>query len=108
VYRNFPDRLLVDVQAFVFRCGDPLHIPMPLNIGEGLMSGASFDVSWKDGDEMRPVALIFTQERHKSPGLFWDYFLELPAKDIPLSEGMVIDMAMHYGVVRAHLSAGFQ
>lgn len=104
-YTTFPDRLIVDVEATVFRCPARRDNVMPPDYGAGLMAGASFDVRWKRGAETRPASLLSTKEEHRSPGLRWDYLLEVTAKGVPLNDALIIDMSMRQGLSHAVLSA---
>ena|SRR6266480_501784 len=77
---TFPDPLIIDVEATVFRCVLEPNRLVPPDYAASLMSGAVCEVSWKiQESKIRPIALLSTQERHKSPGLRWDYFLHLHA-----------------------------
>jgi hypothetical protein len=97
-YRTFPDRLIVDVQATAYRCsGVRGRIPPP-DLGGGLLGALSFQLKWRAGSEMQIASLVSTQTRHRPPGIRWDYFLELSAKDIPLSDSLLIDV-----VARDHI-----
>lgn len=93
IYANFPDKLTLDIQATVFRC--PLRSGQIISpdYAAGLMSKASFEVSWHDQSGVKPALISSVREEHKAP-LRWDYFLELPAKDIPLIETLLIDVRL--------------
>ncbi len=105
IYYKFPDTLMVDVEAIIFRCEDTPEQPLPPDYGAGLMAGASWKVSWKTRGDIRPVSLVSTTERHRVPSLRWEYFLEVRAKDVPLTDGLVIDVSLRHGISHARLLA---
>ncbi len=105
--RTFPDRLMVDFEATVQRCDPRPNEIVPPDYASGLMTGATFEVSWKRGAERRTVPLQFREERHR-PGLRWDYFFEVPAKDVPLTDDLLIDVSLRHGTSRTSLSAGLR
>lgn len=84
-YRNFAGQLVVDVEAFPFKCHAKATEIVPPDYAAGLMAEASFAVAWKSGNETRPVVLLATEERHRNRSLGWSYFLTLPSNDVPLT-----------------------
>lgn len=104
--RTFPQRLVVDVHAVVLKCPvRPDQIEMP-GYGEGFMSKTSVQLSWKGvSGEPRPVSPLTTRERHPRPSLEWDYFLEVPSEDVPLTDTLLLDISFRQGTAHAHLSA---
>lgn len=107
-YRNFPDQLVVDVEGFAWKCTGRADQITPPDYASGLMEKASFEVSWKRGNETRPATLLSTQERHPSPGWRWCYFLTVPSKDVPLTDNMVIDVSLRQGIARTQLTTNLK
>ena len=107
-YRNFPDQLVVDVEGFAVKCTPRAGEITPPDYAAGLMEGASFEVSWKRGDEIRPVVLLSTQERHQSPGIRWYYFLTIPSNNVPLTDSLVIDVSLRHGMSHTKLTANLK
>src|SRR5258706_4148614 len=105
LFRTFPEHLIVDVHVAIFKCPvrpDQMELP---SYGEGFMSETSFQLGWKGAfGDLRPVSQLSTHEQHQRPSLQWDYFLELPAKDVPLTDSLLIDISFHRGAAHAHLS----
>lgn len=102
---TFPDRIILDVEATVYKCRPKPNEIIAPDYAAGLMTDASFEASWKEGAETRSIPLLFSEERHR-PGLRWDYFLGIPAKGIPLTENLLIDVSLRKGISRTSLSAG--
>lgn len=102
-YRNFPGQLVVDVEAFPFKCKANATEIIPPDYAAGLMTGASFALAWKRGDETRPVVLLATEERHHSLRLGWSYFLTLPTNDVPLTDSLIIDVSLRHGISQTRL-----
>ena len=104
-FRTFPERLLVDVEATAYSCSGSSGRPLPPDFGEGLLSDPTFEIAWKVGGRARPTTVLPNQIRHKDHSLRWDYFLEIPARDIPLTEELIVDVSMRGGVNRCQISA---
>src|SRR5205807_10170915 len=102
---NFPDPLIADVEATVFRCTPKPDEIVPPDYAHGLMTEASFEASWKTGKETHSVPLLVTKERHR-PGPRWDYFVGVPAKSVALTDDLLLNVSLRQGVGRASLSAG--
>jgi hypothetical protein len=102
MYANFPDQLLVDVEAHPLKCAAEMTPP---DYAAGLMEGPSFELAWKRGDETRPVALLATQEHHHPLGFGWSYVLTLPSATVPLTDSLLIDVSLRHGLCRTHLTA---
>lgn len=102
IFRTFPDRLFVNVEATAYSCSGQ---PLPMGIGGGLLSDPVFETAWKTGDELGSAKVVPDQVRHKNYSLRWDYFLEIPAKDVPLTEELVVDVIMREGTSRCRISA---
>ena len=63
----------------------------PLDIAAGLLGALSFGASWKiNNSDLQPSAVVTTRVEHLSHGIRWNYFLEIPAKDIPLTTELAI------------------
>ncbi len=59
------------------------------------MKSLRFRAQWKRSFELRPAQIASIQTRGPVVHLFanrWDYFLEVPTKDVPLSDSFVIDV----------------
>ena len=61
-----------------------------------LLTLSGFLLRWEFAREMR----------HVRPGVRWDYFLKIPAKDVPLSHKVVIDVFTRDRIALGRLSAG--
>ena len=105
-YETFPKRLVVDVQATIYKCPmKPDQFPAP-GFGEGLMSDPSFELSWKDKSKnVIPVELLSAQQQHQTLSIRWDYFLELSAEDVPLTNTLLIDVSLRRGTTHYQLTA---
>jgi hypothetical protein len=99
-HTTFPERTIVNVEATAYGCSDTAS-----RSGQGLLAAPVFVVSRKVGGELRPVTIISTQMRHKLPGPRWDYFLEIPTKDVPLSDELMVDVFLRGRTEHARLSA---
>ncbi len=102
-FRSFPRQLVVDVEAFPFKCKANATEITPPDYATGLMAEASFAVTWKRGDETRPVILLGTEERHHSLSLGWSYFLTVPSDEVPLTDSLIIDVSLRHGISQARL-----
>jgi len=103
LYVNFPDQLLVDLEASPFKCTGEMTPP---DYASGLLAEPAFELSWKRGDETRPAALLATQEHHYPVfGLGWSYVLTVPSASVPLTDSLVIDVSLRKGLCQAHLTA---
>jgi len=102
---SFPERLIVDFEATVQKCNPRINEIIPPDYATSLMTGATFEVSWRGGQETRTVRPLSSEERHR-PGLRWDYFLELPSKNVPLTNDLVIETCLRGCLKRASITAG--
>jgi|ERR1051325_2529551 hypothetical protein len=93
VFHTFPDSLVVGLQATAYRCSDPAGQAQPLDLANGLLSNVSFEASWKAGAQLHPTAIKSRQLRPTRLSSRWNYFLEIPAKDIPLTNDLVIEIS---------------
>jgi len=105
--RSFPDRIVVDVEATVYRCTPRPDEIIPPDYAYGLMTGASFKASWKEGAETQAAPVLFIEERHR-PGLRWDYFFQLPARDVPLTDRLLVDISFRHGISQTRLEANLK
>ncbi len=101
-----PPQLIVDVEATAYRCEGMTERPLTPDYGSGLLSMLSFQLNWKDGSEMRTVDIVSSEMRHVRLGVRWNYFLKIPAKDVPLSHRVVIDVFTRDRIALGRLSAG--
>jgi hypothetical protein len=92
-YRTFPDHFVVDLQATPFKCSGAFQTLPPPDFASGLLKDLSFDVNWKTGSDTRPAAALPTQIHHQVATVRWDYLIEIPAKDVPLTDQLVIDVS---------------
>jgi hypothetical protein len=86
IYRAFPDSIIVDVQADAVPCDISLeHLPPP-DIAVGLLGTLPFGANWKvNNADLQLSAVVRTKVEHLNRGIQWNYFLEISAKDIPLT-----------------------
>jgi hypothetical protein len=105
-YTVFPDHLIVDVQASLFKCPAQAGRIEPPGYGEGLMSDPGFGLAWKDkAQSLHSAALISAKEQHQVPSLRWDYFLELSPKHVPLEYSLIVDVSLRRQTFSTQLSA---
>jgi hypothetical protein len=102
IYTNFPDQLLVDLEAFPNKCTAEMTPP---DYASGLMEQPSFELAWKAGQDKRPVALLSTQEHHNPLSFRWSYALTVRSASVPLTDSLVIDVSLRNGICRTHLTA---
>jgi hypothetical protein len=102
IYVNFPDQLVVDLEAFPHKCTAEM---IPPDYAAGLMEEPSFEVAWKRGDETRPVELLATKEHHHPLSVHWSYLLTVRSAAVPLTDSLVIDVSLRHGIWRAHMTA---
>jgi hypothetical protein len=106
VFRTFPDRIIVDVEADAVRCSGLPNIPLPPDFGSGLLSALSFQLSWKkDNSQSQPIVVVSTKMDHPNHGIRWDYFLDIPAKDIPLTTVLEIRLSARDRIILGAFSA---
>jgi hypothetical protein len=105
-YDKFPDHLIVDVEASVDLCAS--NYGTPFDYGAGLIEGASFEVNWQGLRETqtRSASLMSTKMLHRPGRRKWDYFLEIEAKDVPLTDTLDVDVSLRKGMSQASLMAG--
>jgi hypothetical protein len=103
IYVNFPDQLLVDLEATPWKCGTAEMTPP--DYASGLMEAPLFEVAWKRGDETRPVTPLGTSEHHHPLGLGWSYVITVPSATVPLTDSLVIDVSLRKGLCQTHLTA---
>lgn len=93
IYRMFPDSIIVDVEASAIPCDiSSQHLPPP-DMAAGLLGTLSFAANWKvNSTDFVPSVVAPTKVEHLNHGIRWNYFLEIPAKDIPLTAELVISI----------------
>jgi hypothetical protein len=106
IYRTFPESIIVDVEAIAFPCDiSPEHLP-PADIAVGLLGTLSFGANWKaNNPDLQLSAVVPTKVEHVNHGIRWNYFLEIPAKDIPLTTELAIAVTSREHIQLAALSA---
>ena len=115
IYTNFPDQLVVDLDALVGKClGKPAEVLLP-NWTEyatsapayafALMEKPSIALAWKRGNATRPVALGAKSESHDPLRLRWFYVYSVNSAAVPLTDSMEIDVSLQNGVCRIHMTA---
>jgi hypothetical protein len=104
-YRTFPQQFFVDVEATAVGCSGN---GLPRDFGEGLLSNATFELSWKIESEVHPIEILSTQVRHTTYHLRWDYFLEISGADLPLTAELTIVITLRNGAVRSQFLAGLK
>ena len=108
IYQTFPDSIIVDVEASAVPCDiSSQHLPPP-DIAVGLLGTLSFGAKWKvNSTDLMSSAVVPTKVEHLNHGIRWNYFLEIPAKDIPLTTELVISVTardhIQLAVFSAHL-----
>lgn len=102
---SFPERVIMNVEATVYKCTPKPNQIIAPDYAASLMKGASFDVTWGRGPDTRPAALVFTSERHR-PGLRWDYFVGITTTDVPLSDDLLVRICLRQGISRTLVRAG--
>jgi len=102
IYRTFPDSIIVDVQADAIPCDISAQRLPPPDIASGLLGTLSFAANWGNNTpNLQPSVLVPVKVEHLNHGIRWDYFLEIPAKDIPLTTVLVIRLT-----AREHIELG--
>jgi hypothetical protein len=106
VYRTFPDSIIVDVQAVDLPCDiSAEHLPAP-DMAVGLLGTLSFGTNWKANTrDLQLRAVVPTKVEHPNHGIRWNYFLEIPAKDIPLTTELAIGVTARDHIQLAAFSA---
>jgi len=107
VQQNFPEHVVLDIQATVFRCQNVNSSPEGPEYGSGLMEDASFDLRWETPNGEESVTLLSKQEHHDR-GLRWDYYLGFSGKDVPLTDTLLVDISLRRGTAKTRLLAGFK
>jgi hypothetical protein len=92
-YRTFPDHFVVDLQATPYKCSSAIATPPSPDFASGLLKNLSFDVNWKTGSNTRPASALPTHVQHRVATIRWDYLIEIPAKYVPLTDQLVIDVS---------------
>jgi hypothetical protein len=104
----FPSHLIVDVEANIYRCGkDPVQ-QAPLNFKSDLMQALSFRAQWKREFDLRAADVVSVRTHGPVVHLFanrWEYYLDVPTKDIPLRDSFVIDVLNGNGETIRRISA---
>jgi hypothetical protein len=91
IYHNFPDNIVVDVQADAIPCDISTQRLPPPDIASGLLSTLSFTAGWRiNNADLQSSVVVPTKIEHLNNGIRWNYFLEIPAKDIPLTTELAI------------------
>lgn len=105
-YREFPDPLVVDIEAHVSKCPANSHYIIPPNYAADFMTSPSFEVKWRKGEEdWQMVSNITTKEEHVAPSRKWNYFLTIPFRGVPLNAVFVIDVSMRRGTAHSEINA---
>lgn len=106
IYHNFPDSIVVDVQADAIPCDISTQRLPPPDIAAGLLSMLSFTVGWRTNNaDSQSSVVVPTRIEHLNHGIRWNYFLEIPAKDIPLTTELVIRLTAREHIELGTLSA---
>jgi hypothetical protein len=106
IYQTFPDSIIVDVEATAIPCDiSSQHLPPP-DMAAGLLGTLSFAANWKvNSTDLMPSAVVSTKVEHLNHGSRWNYFLEIPAKDILLTSELVISVTAREHIQLAVFSA---
>jgi hypothetical protein len=108
VFRTFPETLIVNVEADVHRCKGKTATRLPLASESELLEPITFKLSWKREFEMRPTGLASVQIRQPVDtvlGNRWEYYLSVPAAEVPLSDHLLIDLVKKNGDTLIRVSA---
>ena len=93
IARTFPNSIIVDVVVDAGPCENSDRRPPLSDIEIGLVGTLSFGTNWKVNDSQSQLtAVVPIKVEHPYHGLQWDYFLEIPEKDIPLTTELVIEV----------------
>ena len=105
----FPEHLILDLEANVYKCGKDNPIQhSPLDFKSELMKSLTFRAQWKRVFDLRPAQIVAVQTRGPSKALFanrWEYFLDVPTRDVPLGDSFIIDVLDRNGETIRRLSA---
>jgi hypothetical protein len=72
----------------------------------GLLGALSFGTNWKANTrDLQLRAVVPTKVEHPNHGIRWNYFLEIPAKDIPLTDELAISVTARDHIQLAAFSA---
>ena len=106
IYRAFPDTIIVDIEADALPCDlSAQRLPSP-DMASGLLGTLSIGANWRaDTSNPQPSALVPLKVEHLNHGIRWDYFLQIPAKDIPLTTELVIHLTAREHIELATFSA---
>jgi hypothetical protein len=104
IYTDFPDRLVVVIEAHPLKLGTATVLTPP-DYAAGLMEKPSFQLSWERGDETRPVVVQATEEHHHPLSFVWSYVLTVTTTAVPLTDSLAIDVSLRQGICRTHLTA---
>ena len=106
IYHNFPDSIVVDVQADAIPCDISTQRLPPPDIATGLLSTLSFTAGWRTNNaDLQSSVVVPTKIEHLNHGNRWNYFFEIPAKDIPLTTELVIRLTAREHIELGTLSA---
>jgi hypothetical protein len=105
IYHNFPS-IVVDVQADAILCDISSQRLPPPDIAAGLLGTLSFTVGWRTNNaDLQSSVVVPTKIEHLNHGIRWNYFLEIQAKDIPLTTELVIRLTAREHIELGTLSA---
>jgi hypothetical protein len=108
-FHNFPQELIINVEATAYRCSGMQDRPLPPNYGTSLLDDLAFQMNWREGpSDKKSVKVVSTQIRHHQYGIRWDYFLEVCSEDIPLTDSLTIDVVARGHINLAHIDADFK
>ena len=108
IYREFPHSLVVNIEANVYRCRGEHSDPPPLTAEGELLNSPSFHLTWKRGFELRPCDMSSIESRRPVVKAFanrWEYFLNVSAAGVPLSDHLLVDVLEKSGEKLIRLSS---
>ncbi|MFQ5664421.1 MAG: hypothetical protein ACE5HL_11380 [Terriglobia bacterium] len=123
IVKYFPGKISFEIEADVFNCPenrensdrlktDPIIIVPPVPqvppAASGFMSSLQFEAYWKTGFKLRPVQHLSIKEAARVPWTelqnVWVYVLEVQAKDVPLTDRLVVHVLSKDGKKVARFS----
>lgn len=104
----FPNHLIVNVEANIYRCGKEPIQQAPLSFKFDLMKALTFRAQWKREFDLRTADVVSVRKRGPVVHLFanrWEYYLEVSTKDVPLDDSFIIDVLNENGESIRRISA---
>jgi hypothetical protein len=103
-FQKFPELTTVDVEATAFPCAGEQR-PLPPEFAGGLLANPDFQLSWKTANGLLSVVPLSIRTRHQALSLRWDYYLNVPTRDVDLTTQMIIDCSLRKDADRVRVTA---